>query len=339
MKRRIYLAIVASVMLLVCSCGGQQEKAREAVRVKTMKIEPTSVAGAQSYPGTVEETVGTALSFPVAGTLRQMNVCEGQRVAKGELIAVLDETTLRSAHDASVAALEQAEDAFRRMKQLHDNGSLPEIQWVEIQSKLKQAQSAESMTRKNLADGKLYAPFSGVIAEKTAEAGQNVMPGMQVAKLVKVNTVKVSVAIPESEIGDIRIGQSVVVDVAALEGRTFEGKVTEKGVAANALSRTYNIKATVNNPSFELLPGMLCDVQLDGKATDAAFVLPATAIQMDEQNRHFVWIAKDGKALRRIVSTGELLPEGVVVTSGIALGDMVIVEGQQKVSEGTVVKN
>ena len=83
----------------------------------------------------------------------------------------LDATSVRSSYDAAKAALVQAEDAYRRMEELHAKGSLPEIKWVEVQSKLQQARSMEEMARKNLKDCKLYAPFSGVIADKSVEVG------------------------------------------------------------------------------------------------------------------------------------------------------------------------
>lgn len=100
----------------------------------------------------------------------------GDRVAKGQLIATVDPFSMQSSYDAAKASLAQAEDAYRRMKELYDKGSLPEIKWVEVQSKLQQAKSMEEVARKNLDDCKLYAPFSGIISEKMAEVGQNIMP-------------------------------------------------------------------------------------------------------------------------------------------------------------------
>lgn len=338
MKRQTNVTLMMATALLVVGCTGQKEEKRPAVKVRTQKVEPVAVGEGRTYSGTVEETMGTSLSFAVAGTVTKMCVGEGQRISKGQLVATLDEVTLRDAHSAAKAALEQAEDAFRRMKQLHDNGSLPEIQWVEVQSKLRQAQSAESMARKSLNDGRLYAPFTGVIAEKNCEAGQNVVPGMQVARLVDVSQVKVCIAVPESEIAHMVIGQEATVSVAALGGRTFEARITEKGVTANSLSRTYNVKATVNNRDGALLPGMAGDLRLTFGTHTVSIMLPQHAIQIDEHNHTFVWVAADGTAHKRSVSISELLPEGVVITKGLAEGDMVIVEGQQKVSEGMEVK-
>ena len=113
---------------------------------------------------------------------------------------------MQNTYQAAKAALKQAEDAYQRMKELHEKGSLAEMKWVEVQSKLQQAQSMEAVARKNLTDCQLYAPFSGVIAEKSLEVGQNVVPGVQVLKLVSDDRLKVRISVPETEIARVARG-------------------------------------------------------------------------------------------------------------------------------------
>lgn len=100
------------------------------------------------------------------GTVKKIYVDLGERVTQGKLIAEIDPTSIRSSYDAAKSTLEQAEDAYKRMKLLHDKGSIAEMKWIEVQSKLQQARSMEEVARKNLKDCKLYAPYSGVISEK-----------------------------------------------------------------------------------------------------------------------------------------------------------------------------
>lgn len=328
------VAFLCSLALIMTGCKQQEVRELHPVKVKVMNVTPATFKSEQEFSGTVEESSGSTLSFPVAGTVQQIRVEAGQRVAKGELIAVLDEATLHNAYEASSAMLTQAEDAYLRMKQLHDAGSLPEIQWVEIQSKLKQAQSAEAISKKNLADGRLYAPFSGVISEKSVEVGHNVMPGLPVVRLVTINQVKICVSIPENEISHIKTGQPVNVSVPALDGKTFSGRIVEKGIAAHPLSRSYEVKALVDNQSGELMPGMICTLNIVNEKAGTAIILPTSVIQTDERNRTFVWVNDNGKAQKKVVRTGTLTGNGVVILSGISTDDKVIVEGQQKVSEG-----
>ena len=335
MKMKYYdLLVLCSLVCLATGCKQPATTESRPVKVKIMRVESVPIHQGREFSGTIEESVGSTLSFPVAGTLEQIRVSAGQHVEQGELIAALDESTLRHAYEAASASLVQAEDVYQRMKQLHDNHSLPDIQWVEVQSKLKQAQSMERISRKNLEDGRLYAPFSGVISEKHVEVGQNVMPGIPVVKLVTVSPVKVRISVPENEISQVDLGQAVRISVSALGGKLLEGKVVEKGIAADPLSRSYEVKALVDNPSGELMPGMICELYLEKvEERDSAIVLPSRIVQLDHANHPFVWVHQSGKAHKRMVETGPFVQEGVTVLSGISVGDEVLVEGQQKVSE------
>lgn len=336
MKRKYCLGtLLFGILLTGCKQAGEMTSA-EPVKVKTLTMKATPVSGAQGFSGTVEETTGSTLSFPVGGTIGKIAVNVGQQVGKGALIATVDEATYQNAYDASVAMLTQAEDAYQRLKQLHDNGSLPEIQWVEVQSKWKQAVASEQIARKSLNDCRLYAPFGGVISEKNVETGQNVMPGMPVVKLVTIRQVKVKVAVPENEIAQVSIGQEAQIIVGALGEKKFEGRVVEKGIAANTLSRSYEVKLLVDNPEMELMPGMICQVYIDKlKGEREALVLPVQVVQLGEDNDSFVWVNVNGKAEKRVVETGSLTHHGVVIENGLTTGEEVIVEGQQKVSEHT----
>jgi RND family efflux transporter MFP subunit len=299
-----------------------------------MTVTKTDVSVRRSFSGTIEEENGSALSFPIAGTVKSVAVSAGQKVHKGQLIAVLDDATFQSSYNMAQATLEQATDAYNRMKILHDNNSLPDVQWVDAESKLKQAQSAFDIARKNVADTKLYAPFSGYISEKNIEVGNNVVPGSPAVKLVTVDVVKVCISVPETEISQVARGEDVEIVVPALNNRTFNGKIIEKGVAANSISRSYEVKAMVKNPGNDLLPGMLCTLYLANNDSTASTMLLSTGVvQLDSDNHNFVWVNSDGKAVRKYIELGEFVGDKVVVTSGLSDGDQVIIEGQQKVSD------
>ncbi len=309
------------------------------VFVEARTVENGASTAEKQYSGTVEEESGTPLSFATAGTVQRLYFHVGQQVAKGQLLATLDPTSLQNAYNAAHATLEQAKDAFSRMEKLHEKGSLPDIKWVEVQSKLEQAVSMEQIAAKNLKDGKLYAPYSGVIARKEVEAGQNIMPGMPVAQLVTASILRIKVAVPETEISSIEVGQEAVVRVSALGGKAFQATVTEKGVVANPLSRSYDVKLKVEGSHAELLPGMVADVSIrfPEKRNGSYFIVPADIVQLDEKNTTFVWTVKDGKAHKQAISCGEYQADGVAVLSGLSQGDSIITAGQQKVCEGTEV--
>lgn len=145
--------LVLSIILLICGCGNvDEQKTKAPIRVKTEIASKGSLENARTYVGVVEEYEGTAVSFTSMGTVKRMPVNEGQRVVKGQLIAEMDDTQARNLLRGAEAQMEQADDAYGRYKMLHDNGSLPEVQWVEIQSKVAQAKSQLEVAKKNLAD-------------------------------------------------------------------------------------------------------------------------------------------------------------------------------------------
>lgn len=331
---QIALALTA-VMLSACGGNtGADETERGAVKVEVTQVKAATADRTSRYSGTVEEENGSLLSFAVGGTVSRVLVDEGDRVGKGQLIATLDAEQLTHNHASAQAALAQAEDAYRRMEELHGKGSLPEIKWVEAQTALQRARASEQMARKQLADCRLYAPFSGVISKKFAEKGQNVGAGTQIAKLVAVGRMKVKISVPESEMAQITVGQKADVTIEAIGGASMQATVTEKGVAADPLSRSYDVKLSLPKADRKMLPGMVADVALHGGNASAACILPAHIVQIDERNNEFVWLAVGGKAVKRIVTVGGFTADGVTVTGGLADGDMVITAGAQKVSEG-----
>ena len=338
-KKYLVAVLIASFILVGCQNKTVSDSVDNKVtKVKIMQVSDSKLTVSKRYSGTVEESTGTSLSFPVPGTIDKVYVKTGDRVVKGQIMASVDTTVIKSSYNAVKAALDQAQDAYNRLKQLHDEKSLADIKWVDVQSKLQQAQSMERMAEKNLKDCYLRAPFSGVVAEKKMEIGQNVVPGVPVVKIVTMQQVKVNVSVPEDDIKDIKIGDKSVLHVKSAKDGFIEGSVVEKAVVANPLSRSYEVKIAVDNKDNRLLPGMVTETYITGSNNQVlGVVLPANVIQIDERNNNFVWINNGGKASKRIVSCGAYTAEGVVISEGISNGDEVIIFGQQKVSEGSAI--
>ncbi len=329
------------LILVLTGCRSNEDKpeALSPVKVKTMTVQSGTYATPKQYSGTVEEENGTSLSFATAGTIQAVHVRLGQQVRAGQLVATLDPASMQNSHLAAQAVLAQAEDAYRRMKELHDKGSLPDMKWVEVQSKLNQARSMEQIAKRKLDDCKLCAPFSGIIAEKNMEAGENVAPGMPVARLVTASALTVRISVPETEMSSVMTGQKAEVTITALGGESFTARVIEKGVVASPLSRTYEVKLKLEKPAKAIMPGMVAEVSLQPHKADSRplCVIPAHIVQIDEHNRSFVWSVREGKAHKRVIVCDEYMADGVIVSSGLAANDSIIVEGQQKVCEGTEV--
>lgn len=334
MKRTILWA----VPLLAAGCSSA-EKARtvDPLRVETLVVAPSADIDAATYVGTIEEEASAALSFPVAGTVARTLADEGQRVREGQLLAELDATSARRTYEAAAAAWEQAKDACARLRQLYDAESLPEIKWVEAQTRLRQAEAACEIARKNLEDCALHAPFAGVVGRRQASVGETVLPGVAAFTLLKTDRVKVRFAVPEREIAGIRSDSRIRVTVAALDDRAYTAGKIEKGAKANPAAHTYDVRAALPNAAGELLPGMVCRVQVSPAEAVEEIAVPVRAVQQAGDGSRFVWMVRGDSVVRTRVETGRLVNNALVLTDGVRPGDRIVTEGMQKIGEGSKV--
>ena len=157
---------------------------------------------------------------------------------------------------------------------LYEAQSLPEIKWVEAQTRLRQAESLFEIAKKNLSDCALYAPFDGVVGERRASAGETVLPGVPVMNLLQIGTVKVRFSVPEQEIAAIGADSRMRITVPALGDRTFQAGKIEKGAVANPAAHTYDVRAALANAGGELLPGMVCRVEVSPAGAAEQIALP-----------------------------------------------------------------
>ena len=324
MKRTIFWAL----LLIAAGCSSPKNtRTADPLRVTTIVAAPSAGFGAAVYVGSVEEEASASLSFPVAGTVARTLADEGQRVRKGQLLAELDSTSARQTFDAARASLEQAEEAQ----------SLPEIKWVEAQTRLRQAESLFEIAKKNLSDCALYAPFDGVVGERRASAGETVLPGVPVMNLLQIGTVKVRFSVPEQEIAAIGADSRMRITVTALGDRTFQAGKIEKGAVANPAAHTYDVRAALANAGGELLPGMVCRVEVSPAGAAEQIALPVRAVQQAGDGSRFVWTVRGDSAVRTAVTTGRLVNNAVVLEDGVRSGDRIVVDGMQKIGEGSKV--
>ncbi len=339
MKARHIIGFMGICMLstAISSCTTHAEQstgANQPFKVRVLQTDSASSGIVRSYAGSIEENSSTALSFSTGGYVQQVNVSEGEFVKKGDLLIQLDKSNAQSTYDAAKATLEQAQDGYRRLKQVYDQGGIAEVKWIEMETNLAKAESMEQIARKNLDDCEMYAPFNGFIGTNHAQAGMNLLPMQPAIILLDINTVYAKFTVPENEISFIEIGQEGEISVSAANNRTFKGQITERGVVADALSHSYTVKIKLQNPQKVLLPGMVCKVSLHINSGFSGIVIPNHAVQTDIDGT-YVWLAQNGKATRRRVTIGDFAPNGVYVTEGLAVNDLVITEGYLKLSEGS----
>ena len=330
-------------LLLVGACKKKEDKATlpSPVKVNIEVVGEGALSRGRVYSGTVSAASKTMISFSVPGTVKLLALDEGSKVTKGQLLGKVSNADYVNADNIARATLAEAQDAYERMKKLHDANALPDIKWVEIQQKLKQAQNEAEIASRTLGDATLYSPVNGTISRKMADVGQNVMAGEPVYEIISSSDLTLDITVTEEEIGDISVGQPVKVSFEGLGITGIDSKVSRKAYAADPLTRGYTVKIALPQSEKRILDGMLGNAvfitETDTLDHSGIYNLPPQAVLLDADNRNFVWIVKNGKAERRFVEADELVSNGIAVKAGLNRGDSVIVNGMRKVSTGTMV--
>lgn len=349
MKTKLTLAgaIMAAIWISGCSGKKEQKNGPDTLTVNVFNLREGSVLTSDRivYDGTLEAEKAIDLSFQVSGTILSFPVLTGNYVKKGQLVGVVDETVYRNQYNAQLAQAKLAEENYTRINDVFKKGSVAEIKMLEAKSNYAQATSAARATYQNIAHTRLYAPVSGYIGEKKAEAGAVANPGQPVLQLLDTRSVKVLVAVPESEINHYKTGTPATVKIDALGDAPLQGKVSEVGVLALNGSANYNLKISLANNDLKLRPGMLCKVVFNKTSGAIAsskdvkeIIVPVQSVQVDEKGANFLYVmSTDHKAVRKNVTTGQLYSNGIAIQSGLTGNELVITSGYQKLADQTPV--
>ncbi|HPR89365.1 MAG TPA: efflux RND transporter periplasmic adaptor subunit [bacterium] len=340
-SRVLLLLLSAGSLHLACRSRSVEETlAHTPVRVEAVRAEVMRANEVFSYSGTLEESESTPLSFSVPGKVARVLVSEGDYVHKGQLLAELSGESYKDTYEMTRAALKQAEDAYNRLYPMYQNGNLPEVKLVEIQTGLQQAKSAAAIAQRNVTDCLLVAPSSGYVGKRSMEPGMSVIPGLAALTIVKIEKLFARIPVSESEIASIKKGQEARIRVGALGDREFTGNVEEIGVMADPIAHTYKVKIGVPNREKMIKPGMICNVTLETTAEDRGLILPTAAFRVDENGRTFIFAidTAQNRAARKYVKTGRLLKNGIEITEGVRAGEWVVITGQQKLVDQSPVE-
>lgn len=329
MKRCVTILTATWLILTGTACKKTvPTQERAAIPVQVMVVDTVSGGMTHTYVGEVEENLSVAVSFPMGGRVERVYVREGDRVREGQILATINRTNAQNAYNSAKASLDQAEDAYKRLKKVYDQGSLAEVKWVEIQTTLEQARSMEQIARKQLDDCTLTAPVAGVVGSCNAKAGGSLLPGEPAVTLLDMGKVSVTFSVPESEISTVNVGDEATVCVPALDNRLLTGRITDRSVSASRVSHSYQVKIAFPNPDKSLMPGMVCKVLLN-QSDNQGFVIPAKCVQTRPEGLS-VWVVENGRAQHRLITSSEFVANGVLVSSGLHPGDTVITAGMDK---------
>lgn len=339
MKNLLNSILLLLPLLVGCQSGkkSQKERISAPIPVEVLYVEQKEGAVVDNYVGELVASESVLISARHIGTLDKIHVSQGEVVKKGDVLCEIDSRNTKSSYEISQATLRQAEDGYARVKKVHQSGTVADVKLVEIETAVAKARAMAQASAEALEECSVKAPFSGTISNVYVEQGVDVSLGTALFKLVDISTIEVKIPVPEAEIGKLKIGQEARIDVPALGLKDLKAKISTKGIVASSLSHTYECLLKVVSPLKDMMPGMMCKVYISNPNESASIVIPASAVETGTDSR-YVWTVEDGKVFKTEITVGGYSGKGVVVTSGLNVGDAVITQGAAKVSTGMKVK-
>lgn len=320
------------------------------IRVETLLLKPGVFKDVIELTGAVEAINDATLSAQSAGTV-EMLAPLGRSVARGAIVARLDQDLVSAAYvqaeaslENALAGLELAEDNYRRQEPLFRDSiiSALEFQGARTQRQQARAIAREAEARKLQAEKQrdntiIRAPFAGAIEAHMVEQGEQVSFGMPILRIVNAREVKVRVGVPEVYAGDIRIGTEAMFGFTAYGGAQKPGRVIFAGSAIHPDSRTFMVEARVDNNDGRLKPAMIAQVFVTREQLDSALVVPRSAVIRDEDGTSVFIIREEDDFLRarpRIVTLGAAYEGQVLVEAGLEPDMEVVILGQNTITDG-----
>ena len=253
----------------------------------------------------------------VPAEVARVGAQEGDRVAAGHALVVLDTADLKAraeAQNAAVAEMKARLDLARKNqannKALLDKSFISQnaydgvINTVQVaEANLRSADAQAAIAERALGDAQIRAPFAGIVAKRWVNVGDKVSADMPVVHLVDLSRMELEAQVPVSEIAYVKVGQEVSFRVDGFIGRPFTGRVERVNPSAEAGSRSISIFVTLANADGALRGGMFASGSLAARLGTEVDVIPVSAV-LEEGGQSYVYVVKDGKVERRSVSVG-----------------------------------
>jgi len=284
---------------------------------------------------------GTALAsvsvVPLSsGLLTDVLVKSGQRVSKGDVLALLDDDEQSLARDRAARTAENAAVDEARLAQLYRTRTTTEAELIRTRADLADANLALREAELALARRKITAPIDGVVGLVAVDSGNYVTTQTEIVTIDNRETIVLEFWVPERFANQIAVGQPIEATAQANPSRVHHGLITGISSRVESDSRTLPVEAQLDNQDDTLRPGMSFNLSLAFNGETYPAVDPL-AIQWDSTGS-FVWRVKDDKAERVPVKIIQRNPESVLVASELVAGDDVVTEGLLSLRPGAQVR-
>jgi RND family efflux transporter MFP subunit len=308
-------------------------------RIKLVEVTPVQPQTFKHYisvQGAVESDNNVMVSPKTGGVVTAVYVKEGDRVSKGQVLAVIDDAVMRQSVEELKTSLDLATTVYQKQENLWNQKIGSEIQYLQAKNNKESLERRLQTLNSQLAMNRITSPLSGTVDEVNVKAGEAASPGLGVVRVVNLAEVKVKARVADSYISAVKKGDEVKIILPDIK-ENIDGKISFVGQVVNPQSRTFDIEVTLNNRDNKLKPNMLAVININDKTTQNAIVIEENFVQQTETG-NVVFVAGSQKAEARKVKTGLSYNGNVEILEGIKPGDSVITNGYQDLVDGQAIK-
>ena len=360
MQTKLHLLILVLAAAAVTACGGTEAETTAAapdttrsIPVRTAIVETRDLSETLSLTGTLDPRAQVIVVPEIAARLQRVLRNEGDRVARGQLLAVLDDADFRLARDRAKASLDVAEANRAHARAENDRadsllktGGITDKDHLAAQVAVQVADASQSQARSELAiaerqlgRSQITAPISGRIAKRHADAGTIVAAGTPLYTIVDDSVFEFRSSVGSGDFGKVRVGEKVVVTVDALPGFVTDGEVNRIAPQVDARSRSFEVIIRVPGRP-ELVSGLFTRADVKVRDVPGSLTVPPAALLRDgaDPTKAQTFVVVNNKAERRDLVVGVETPDAVQVTTGLNAGEVVVVDPPSALGPGTQVQ-
>ena len=347
MKKVIFL-ILAGIVVVLVVIGIQSSikkaqttvitiediQEREGIPVVTVQAERRDLFLVRNFTGSIKGIEQADATAMILEKIETIHVPLGARVRKGQVLLSLDHQNPTVRYQQTNDALAEAEKELERSTGLLKAGAISE----QIHDK---AVLAEKIARADFdAINRLLeirAPVDGIVTDIFRERGETVSPGVPIIRIAKLDIVITEIEVGETDIALVKKGLRARVRTNSFPGKTFHGILTKIALSTNPDARNFTIKIEIPNPEHLLKPGMFTIVDLIIAVSAGVAATPIDAL-ISENGKSYIYVLQGDMTVRKeLVTTGIVDGEWVEIIDGVAVDDTVVLEGHNRLTDGSIV--
>lgn len=335
MKKEIY--IYGFCMLLLAGCVGKPSENREIRKVNIAEAVSTGEADTVSFVATTKSAEEVNVSFRIGGPILKMMVKEGDYVAKGALIAVMDSRDYQLQLSATQAEYDQIKADADRVTAMYNEGTTTAQNYDRARYGLQQITQKLNNHRNQLSDTRLTAPVAGYVKEKFHEAGETVGAGMPVVALSTGDRVEVEINVSARDYARISQFASFCCGIDVLGNKKLPLELVRTSAMANA-TQLYTLRFAIKG-SFDrrvVTPGMSAVVYatLVDKGSPEVCVPSSAVLDKEGKIGVFVYSPESKTVSRREISVKTMNSDGTATVEGLSAGELVVSAGVRHLVDG-----